>query len=139
MIRKLKKFVNLPYTDKKILLHAFWTLIVIKVSLKIMPFQKVWQHYNKQVDPRFQETSDELMVEKIAQAVDRVADNLPNTLCLPRALAVHKLLFERGYHSELKIGTTRDTNGAFIAHAWIEKDNKIIIGYLDNLPTFSAF
>jgi hypothetical protein len=48
-------------------------------------------------------------------------------MCLPRALALQKLLALHGHESELKIGVAK--SGELLeAHAWLIWDGQIIIG-----------
>ena len=48
--------------------------------------------------------------------------------CLTQALAIHVLLARQGCKSILRIGVKRDTDGKFIAHAWLEKDGTVLVG-----------
>ena len=50
--------------------------------------------------------------------------------CLTQALATRTLLNLKGQKSHLKIGVDKDKKENFEAHAWIEKEGKIIIGKL---------
>ncbi len=44
--------------------------------------------------------------------------------CLPRSLALQRMLARRGIASELRIGVRKESNGAggIAAHAWVEVD-----------------
>lgn len=134
------KFHQLTFSDKKIHVSALWNLIVARTALTILPFASVWKHYNKHVE----QDSDtrayvDQTVKTVAQAVERIANHIPGTACLPRALVVQKMLYNYGYRSQIHIGARKDDDGQFTAHAWVVRDEMIIIGYLDNLNTFSAF
>jgi hypothetical protein len=50
--------------------------------------------------------------------------------CLVRAVAAKRLLSFYGYAAELRIGVSKREAGksAIEAHAWVEKDGKILIG-----------
>jgi len=48
--------------------------------------------------------------------------------CLTRALAGQLLLRKAGIESRLCIGVMRDQRHAFQAHAWLERDGKVILG-----------
>jgi len=64
----------------------------------------------------------------IAWAIDYVgAQPRMDALCLPRALAAHAMLRRRGIASRLCLGVAHD-GGEFAAHAWIEVDEKKIVG-----------
>lgn len=139
MMRKLRKFLNLTPQERKVLFKAFRTLAVVQISLYMLPFQKVWDYYNRQLDAESEIQQDRPCVDEVALAVNRIADVFPKTECLPRALTVHKMLYDYGYHSKLKIGTRKDEQGVFIAHAWIERFDKVIIGDLDQLNKYATF
>lgn len=70
---------------------------------------------------------------EVGAAVESVADRLPETTCLPTAVAVHALLDAQGQRSELKIGVYRDwdggvytDDGVIFAHAWVEADGEVV-------------
>lgn len=51
----------------------------------------------------------------------------PKATCLNRALAAKILLSQYHYPSHVKIGVSRN-EGEFEAHAWLEANNKLILG-----------
>ena len=50
------------------------------------------------------------------------------TTCLTTALVAQALLRRHGYEAKLQIGVRRDVNGAFTAHAWLEREGRVIVG-----------
>lgn len=48
--------------------------------------------------------------------------------CLATALTAQALLRRHGYHAGLRIGVKRDPDGAFTAHAWLEREGRVIVG-----------
>ena len=50
------------------------------------------------------------------------------TTCLTTALVAQALLQRHGYEAKLRIGVRREINGAFSAHAWLEREGKVIVG-----------
>jgi hypothetical protein len=50
--------------------------------------------------------------------------------CLTQALVGHAMLRRKGYRTELRIGARRDDDGQFTAHAWLEKDGRIVLGQI---------
>jgi hypothetical protein len=62
-------------------------------------------------------------------AVEAVGRQWPAVgTCLIQALAAHVLLGRRGCPSNLRIGVKRDASGTFVAHAWLEQGDTILIG-----------
>jgi len=55
--------------------------------------------------------------------------------CLAVALAADRLLSAHGYDSTLRIGVARDGRG-FEAHAWLERDGRVLVGDLPDLARF---
>lgn len=70
----------------------------------------------------------------IARTVDRVADRLPlHFKCLPRAMALHWMLWRRGRGSALVIAVLPGTERGTVddLHAWVERSGEILIGASD--------
>lgn len=67
-------------------------------------------------------------IDRTVWAVDTAANLLPfELLCLPRALAA-KYLLRAVPALTLEIGVEINPAKAFEAHAWIEKNGRIVIG-----------
>ncbi len=73
--------------------------------------------------------------EEIAWAVGVAARRVPGASCLTQALALQLLCRRRGYPTQLQIGVERK-GSRFRAHAWVERDGKVIIGNLADLGSF---
>jgi Transglutaminase-like superfamily len=64
----------------------------------------------------------------IAWAIEVLsAKRLTSALCFPQALAAHAMLRRRGIVSRLCLGVAR-ANDAFVAHAWVEVGEDVIVG-----------
>jgi hypothetical protein len=48
--------------------------------------------------------------------------------CLAAALLGKTLLEEYGYEAQLRIGVKREPDGKFLAHAWLVREGKIVVG-----------
>ena len=73
-------------------------------------------------------TSDQSARERIAWAVAVASEYVPNATCLTQALAALVLLQREGYGTCLRIGVARSAEGQFEAHAWLERDGRILVG-----------
>jgi len=51
--------------------------------------------------------------------------------CLVQCLAARRMLAEAGIASVLELGAARDDKGAFIAHAWLRVEDRIVVGAVD--------
>ena len=50
------------------------------------------------------------------------------TTCLAGALVAKALLDRHGYESKMRLGVRRGADGQFAAHAWVERDHKVVVG-----------
>jgi hypothetical protein len=64
----------------------------------------------------------------IAWAVRQSARIVPRASCLTQALAVQYLLARQGDRSLIRIGVAQEGDGALSAHAWVIKDDRVLIG-----------
>jgi len=48
--------------------------------------------------------------------------------CLAVALVAQSLLMRHGYESSFRIGVRRSEDRAFAAHAWLEREGRVIVG-----------
>ena len=53
---------------------------------------------------------------------------LGNKPCLTQALALQWLLRRRGEKVQVHIGVRKNEDGVFAAHAWLEKEGRVLIG-----------
>ena len=74
--------------------------------------------------------ADRVYRKRIVWAASAVARRLlPERPCLTQALVVQFLLRRRGDETAtLHIGVAKDETRGIAAHAWIERDNEVIIG-----------
>jgi hypothetical protein len=138
-MKKVLKFLFLPYQKKKLLGQSLITLSAIRLSLWMFPF-KVLNRWlcafaATESDDRVFEWN---VIENVTAAVQMCSRCVPYASCLTQALATRTLLGLRGQYSQLKIGVGRDEDGKFMAHAWVEIDGKIIIGKLPQHHSFNV-
>ena len=48
--------------------------------------------------------------------------------CLATALVAQAMLQHHGYEARLCLGVRRNAGGAFAAHAWLEREGKVVVG-----------
>jgi len=66
---------------------------------------------------------------EVAAVIARLALRVPwRADCLVQALAGQRLLLRYHVASEIVIGTTKGTDGAFEAHAWLLHEGTVILG-----------
>jgi hypothetical protein len=119
----LVKFLKLPGNKKRSLLRALAVLWTIRVALWLLPYSSVRNLASTmKARPKIGEPS----VDEIVQSVETASQFVIAATCLTKALAAKMLLARNGYISTLRIGV--DTCNGFAAHAWIEREGKVILG-----------
>lgn len=125
--KKYKKFRILTWSDKSLIIRIFFYICLIKLGLTLLPFHKFRHWFNQLFIGVPPKTYPDAYVEKVVWAVKAVSYNLPfSILCLPQALAT-KYLLRGDFMYKLTIGVNTE-NQNFRAHAWVEKQQQIIIG-----------
>jgi hypothetical protein len=67
--------------------------------------------------------------ERVSFIIPRVARRVPwRADCLVQALAGQRWLRTEGIASEIVVGTARDSDGRFEAHAWLRRGEQVILG-----------
>jgi hypothetical protein len=120
-----KKFRSLSCLDKWLLIKATWNLIHLTLALQILPFH-LFKKYYKAI-PSF--NVKENRIQKYVIAIKRATNLSPSYFtCLPRAWVLKKATKK----SKLIIGIMPSQSINLDAHAWVEKDNEILIGEMPN-------
>jgi len=138
-MRRLYKFFRLPRGERWLLIKAALLLGVIRIGLRLLPFQTLKRLLDSASQPR---ATDQFSSDRIAWAVTAAGRYvLGDKPCLTQALAVQLLFKRRGYPASLRIGVARKERGELQAHAWVESDDKVVVGGGDlsrytQLPAF---
>lgn len=130
-MKYLYKFLDLPRSDKYLLIKVTLLLGAIRIALLLFRFSTV-----QEILARMSEQSRITRVEgglnyqkRVVWAVKAAGRRLlGDKSCLPQALAVHALFQQAGKTTVLHIGVAKDTEDQLLAHAWVEFDGEIIIG-----------
>ena len=121
----IHSFLKLSFEDKYILIKSFFLLWTIRIMLWILPFSVI-----QKIISRFTAVSGEsqdIPLEKLTWAVAVMSSYVPKATCLTRAITAQILLAGQNYNSNIKIGVSK-TEGNFEAHAWLEADDKVVLG-----------
>ncbi|MGB9980265.1 lasso peptide biosynthesis B2 protein [Methanobacterium sp.] len=131
MIRNAN-FKKFNFGDTYFLFKTLFLLWVVRIMLWILPFSAIQKIVN-----RITVISDERInyekssIEKITWAVIVASKYVPMCTCLTRALTAQVLLARQNYPSIIKLGVTKGSNGQLDAHAWLEVNDKIVLGESD--------
>jgi hypothetical protein len=134
-MRRLRKFLNLPESDQKLLIAAFFLVASVRLALWTLPFSCVRRCVIRLSAGSGKPPSNSL--SRLAGSIDLASRFIPHATCLTKALAAQILMARFGHKPLLRIGVRRDESGNFQAHAWLE-DGGVVIGGLDDLHTYSV-
>lgn len=126
-MRRLRKLLRLPADERQLILEAAFALEMIKLGLRLLPFQTLRRLLDRAAARMRRE--DGVSAGGVARAVDLVSRRTPGAkTCLTRALALRLLLARRGHPVTLHIGVVREGKEQLQAHAWVESGGKVVIG-----------
>ena len=76
-------------------------------------------------------------VKDLIWAIESVGQYAPEPInCLPRALALQRMLVRRGGRGTVRFGVKKE-DGIVHAHAWLVLSDRVLIGNLPDLSRFS--
>ena len=130
--RLRRRFADLPRAKRIALFQAAILVVAARVSLKLLPFSVVRRCLAALAVPRRAARTPAQAGQRyrdVVWAVEAVGRHLPSFgTCLTQALTAHVLIGRAGGKSDLRIGVTRNGEGRFVAHAWLEADGVVVIG-----------
>ena len=128
------------FGDRQLLAITFVLLAAIRLGLWLLPFRNLLKLLQKISKPDFllsPEDKSQISASKIVWAVNAASRYMPGGVkCLARALTAQVLMNYHGHTPELRIGVAKGEGGKLEAHAWIEYQGRVAIGYLPDLSRF---
>ena len=125
---KLKQFFDLNTRDRWLFLHAFFSLPIIELGIRVfglkkaMGFLAVKKPANASPDERLAETA---LHE--ASLIRTAARNTPlPARCVARTLYQWRRLLKQGEETTVCIGMDQANDTGFHAHAWLEHDGVVL-------------
>jgi hypothetical protein len=139
MLRKIRTFIGADPTTRVYIVKAVALVALYRTILETTSFRRAVRVSRRLSKGGPGEFEDPMTPIRLARAVKVASGNLlkDRRPCLPQALALYTLYNRRGIDSTIKIGVMKDDAGKLSAHAWIEKDNLIMIGWLPDLGNFT--
>jgi hypothetical protein len=136
---RLVKFASLKRAEKKLFFEAVLFVSAVRVALWLIPFRWLQKSFMKFLSPKAGAAeTDWSKIEKICGYARRSSRLVPFATCLTQALAALYLLRLHGHDAELKIGVKKAEDENFGAHAWLEKDGRVLIGKLPKRERYIA-
>ena len=142
MLRFTTKFLNLTNEERILLLKTFFLLKLVRLGLWVYPYGRLLQFLDKVSLSFSQNYKVTQQVNKIELTKITWAINLSSSYsfgevkCLAKALTTKVIMINYGYSPQLHIGVALKS-GRLEAHAWVENEGEVIIGYLRDLSRFS--
>lgn len=119
--------------DWNLFLRAYAWVLLIRLALWVRPFSKIYAWATKVRTGQPGDCPlDRKAVYKVVWAISAAARRVPKATCLTQALATQIMLGRRGHRTVLQFGIQKRDGGKFDAHAWIERDGEVLIGFNDN-------
>jgi hypothetical protein len=127
-MRAFSTFRALPPHHRRLLVTAVTLVAIVRLALWILPsriivrsVRAVGLTYPDGVLPRVD-------VDAVTWAVEAASRRIPQATCLTQAIAAQLLLRRHGFQSRLCLGVARDVGGGFRAHAWLERNGRVVMG-----------
>ena len=143
MIAARRSFRTLVRSDRALVVEGALLLSFVWIGLRLLSFVRLRSLLDRYA-VRFRTASAAARPEpeRTTWAVSAVADRSPVSMtCLVRALAADAILRRHGFASQVRIGVRRH-DGEWLrpidSHAWVECDDRIVIGQLDDLGDYSV-
>ncbi|MEM6255667.1 MAG: lasso peptide biosynthesis B2 protein [Cyanobacteria bacterium P01_D01_bin.156] len=132
----VRKLFRLTAEDRWLLLQTTMLLHGVRLGLWLFPFQRL-RNILAKLSFEGSQNKFRIPLNKIIWSVEASSRYTPKQAkCLAKALTAQVLFNRWGYSNQLYIGIAKNGQGQLAAHAWIEHQNKVLIG---NLPGLSDF
>ena len=126
MRRKFRKFKELPFREKLLLLEAFLLQLWVGLLLKIIPFRWIPRVFSSRQPSVSSRPSGD--IELLKKAIQRAGRISPwKNRCLVSSLAGRCMFRRRKISSQISLGVAIGQNGQVIAHAWLKSGHFEII------------
>jgi hypothetical protein len=134
-MKRLGRFLRLPFSDARLLAESLFVLTFVRIGLSVLRFQTLRGVLKKLSEGgKHQPYPERRVVKRVVWSINKISTHIPLFRnCLNRALATQVLLGRRGQEVDLRIGVANDPGGNFRAHAWIESEGRIVLGGMDDL------
>ena len=128
---KLSKFSKLDGADKWLLFRATALLLIARIMLAAMPFDRLSARLATESDLIATECDPKILA-RVGYAVRVAASQVPwRSDCFPQAIAAQKLLKHYGQAAKIHFGVERVGDNGLEGHAWLTSGDTIVIGDTD--------
>lgn len=131
----IKRFFQLPKTERRDLYSAAWRLLVVRLALLFgIRRSLAWLDG---FSPNRSAGPDLSVWRRRAMALKRVGSRLPGVACLARAIALRWWMRSAGLDARMLIGA-RPGEKQVASHAWVELDGSPIDDQPEHIGRFNV-
>ncbi len=131
LARRVPRFVALPRQRKKLLIEAFFQLMLARLLLRVVSFRRLMSFFSPPlaaIAPSGPER--EKLRQDIRWAIERASRLLPGkTVCFPRGIAAQIMCRKRGINTILWYGAKVSPVTGLTAHVWVQDGSEGIVGH----------
>jgi hypothetical protein len=144
----LRKFLQAESSKKIILLQVLTVQIFVRLALLSLPFyiilgmlQRIQLRTTSNPKIMSPDTDKHCVdnhpdIQHLPWAVRATSSFVPGSRCLCQAITAQTVLALKGYPSELHIGVQKSESSNLAAHAWLVRNELVVVGNLPNLVDF---
>ncbi|HUE89813.1 MAG TPA: lasso peptide biosynthesis B2 protein [Vicinamibacterales bacterium] len=143
MIALYQRFTSLDRSNRRLVLETASLMALVWAGLRLFRFPTLRRALDCYVRSRttghkVHPQPNPATIARVRWAITVVADRFPPATCLVQALTADAILRRRGISCELRIGVRGGGNGSapIEAHAWIDCDDAVAIGAIEDLSEF---
>lgn len=136
---RITGFLAIPFGDKARILTAITLLIVVRVGVFVVSFDRFRRLLLAPMAPLSRIVPGSPGLTRVVWAVEVADRHLPgHRTCLMRSLTTEALLRLYALTDDIdhRIGVDKTADGEFEAHSWIESDGEILIGDVEDFSRF---
>jgi Transglutaminase-like superfamily len=104
----------------------------VRIALTLLPFRTLRRLLTRQAHlGSAKQVPTKSEIDNIVWALGAAGRKFPAIgTCLSQALAGYAWLGSKGYSTDLRIGVNHDSGGKFTAHAWLQRGEIVVMGYI---------
>jgi transglutaminase superfamily protein len=115
--------------ERSLLVAACVRVFAVRVALWVLPSKWIIRYVKRLALPTNTAGGDtRVSPGEIVWAVDAASRRIPDASCLTQAVSALLLLRRHGYEAQFCVGVARGKSGSLDAHAWLERDGRVLIG-----------
>lgn len=120
-----RRFFLLPKAERRTWRRAWWRLLRADLALRLRPARTLERALAAEGSGR-DEGAEPLAADRLAELVgSAAAHHLWSMGCLPRSIALRRLLADRGVAARLRVGVRKE-GAELLAHAWVESAGRVV-------------